>query len=318
VLKCHQMAKSGRETGKTHNVFLSWSGERSLYVAKFFHSWLQTVVQRAKPWLSDKDIEKGTVGVDEIKKALVGMKVGVFFLTPENRESSWMSYEAGNLANEVDDKSRICTYFLGGLEIPHVKGPLGIFQRTKPEKDDTRKLVHTINRAIGDDVVPDSSVDAIFEKMWPDLEAHLHQMPKAEEIPKLPSTDEMLSELLELARASANRGKQSEWLDQLTAENRDFLPKFFGLLKGINFDQVLSPTAPPPPAPREPLAVFCVKLTGDPEVKRIQGTVAALTALGQIVVLIGNEAVAKFESVENWWRETPESPAPKVITGTVR
>lgn len=33
--------------------------------------------------------------------------------------------------------------------LPHVKEPLGIFQRTKSEKDDTRKLVHTINRALG-------------------------------------------------------------------------------------------------------------------------------------------------------------------------
>ena len=97
MVECTNMARSSsRETTQTYNVFLSWSGERSLYVAQFFHGWLQKVLQRAKPWLSDRDIEKGTVGVDEIKKALAGMKVGIFFLTPQ---------------------------------IPHVKGPLGIFQR---------------------------------------------------------------------------------------------------------------------------------------------------------------------------------------------
>jgi hypothetical protein len=230
-----------------------------------------------------------------------------------------MSYEAGSLANEVDDKSRICTYFLGGLDIPHVKGPLGIFQRTKSEKDDTRKLVHAINRALGDDIVPDSSVDAIFEKMWPDLETHLLSMPKAEEMPKLPTIDETLSELLELARASANRGKQSEWLDQLAAEHKDVLPLIFRLFKGVNLDQLLSPPAPEPPPPpaREPLAVFCIKLKADSEIKKIQGTVAAMTAMGEIVVLIGNEVVAKFESVESWWREVPDDTSPKIITGTL-
>jgi hypothetical protein len=224
------------------------------------------------------------------------------------------------LADSNDTLGRwICTYFLSGLDIPHVKGPLGIFQRTKSEKDDTRKLVHTINRALGDDVVPDSSVDAIFEKMWPDFEVHLQGMPKAEEMPKLRSTDEILSELLEFARASANRGKQSEWLDQLATENKDLLPALFGLLKSVNFDQLLSAPAPPapPPPPREPLAVFCIRLAGDPELKRIQGTVTAMTAMGQIVVLIGNEVVAKFESVESWWRETPGSTSPKTITGTL-
>src|SRR5579864_2672084 len=105
------MAKSSRETVKG-NVFLSWSGERSLYVARSFREWLPRVLQRAKPWLSDIDIEKGAVGLDEIKKALVGMTVGIFFLTPENLDSLWISYEAGGLANELKDKSRICTYLL--------------------------------------------------------------------------------------------------------------------------------------------------------------------------------------------------------------
>lgn len=300
---------SNREAAKTHNVFLSWSGERSLYVAQFFHGWLQKVLQRAKPWLSDRDIEKGTVGVDEIKKALAGMKVGIFFLSPENRESVWMSYEAGSLANEVDDKSRICTYFLGGLQIPHVKGPLGIFQRTKPEKEDTLKLVRTINKAIEEEIVSDAHLDEIFEKWWPDLEAHLQQMPNAEETPKLPSTDQMLSELLELSRAAANSRKQAEWLDQMAADFKDVFPTLFQVLRGANLDQLLlAPPAPQPP-PREPLSTFCIRLAGDDEIKRVQGTVAAETATGQVVVLIGNELVAKFESVEGWWREILVKPA---------
>jgi hypothetical protein len=300
-----------RETTKTHNVFLSWSGERSLYVAQFFHGWLQKVLQRAKPWLSDRDIEKGTVGVDEIKRALAGMRIGIFFLTPENRESAWMSYEAGSLANEVDDKSRICTYFLGGLQIPHVKGPLGIFQRTKPEKDDTFKLVRTINKAIGDDVVPDAHLEEIFEKWWPDLEAHLQRMSDAAGTPKLPSMDEMLSELLELSRAAANSRKQVEWLDQLAADSKDVFPVIFQVLKRAKLDQLLL-TPPPPqplPPPREPVSTFCIRLAGDDEIKRVEGTVAAETAIGQVVVLIGNEVVARFESVKGWWRETAGSGA---------
>jgi hypothetical protein len=59
---------------------------------------------------------------------------------------------------------------------------------------------------------------------------------------------------------------------------------------------------------REPTAIFCVKLIGDSDVKRVEGTVAAFTAAGQLVVLIGNEAVGKFESVESWWRESEDLP----------
>jgi hypothetical protein len=158
--------------------FLSWSGERSLYVAKFLHDWFPRVLHRTKPWLSDIDIDKGTLGLDEIKKTLSGTKVGILCLTPENRESLWMSYEAGVLAKEIDEKNRICPFLLGGLQLQHLKGPLGMFQCTKSEKEDSRKLIHTINKAVGDDPVPDSHLDIIFDKLWPDFEAHLEKLPK--------------------------------------------------------------------------------------------------------------------------------------------
>lgn len=300
------MPKSNREAAQMHNVFLSWSGERSLYVAKFFRDWMPKVLHRAKPWLSDIDIDKGTVGLDEIKKALTGTKVGVLFLTPENRDSSWISYEAGVLAKEVDDKSRICTYLLAGLQIQHLRGPLGMFQRTKPEQDDTRKLMHTINRAIGQDVLPKEHLDIIFDKMWPDLESHLGAMPQSEELAKpLPSIDDMIAEVLELTRATANSRKQSEWMDKYALDLKDFIPSLVELLKGVRPDQLL-PSPPPPPPPRGPTATFYVKLVGDSKIKRVEGTVAAETAIGQVVVLVGNEVVAKFESVEGWWKESAQ------------
>jgi len=304
------MGKTSRETIKAHNVFLSWSGDRSLYVAKFVHDWLPKVLQRAKPWLSEVDIDKGTMGLDQIKKALAGMKVGIFFLTPENRDSLWVPYEAGALANELDDKSRICTYLLAGLQIRHVNGPLGNFQHTKSDKDDTKKLVHTINRAIGEEVIPDSTVDATFEKWWPDLQSHLDLIPKTEEMPKpLPKPEDMIAEILELSRAAANSRKQSEWIDQFSADFKEFMPGFMQIFKTVSPSQLL-PTPPAPPPPRGPTATFCIKLVGDPDIKKVEGTMAVLTSMSQVAVLIGNEVVAKFESVENWWKEIQESDLP--------
>lgn len=301
------MAKLNRESPKG-NVFLSWSGDRSLHVAKYFRDWLPKVLQRARPWLSEVDIEKGSVGLDEIKNALAGMRVGIFFLTPENRESIWMHYEAGSLSQELG-RSRVCTYLLAGLQIHHVKGPLAAFQRTKPDKDDTRKLIHTINRTIGDELVSDSDLDEIFDKWWPELESRLEQMPQTEGIPKPPpSNDEMIAEILELTRAAANRGKQNEWMDQLNAEAKDLLPALFQTLKGVNLNQLLPAQTPPSP-PRVPLTTFCIKLAGDGEIRKVEGTAAVETATGQMGVVIGNEIVAKFESVEGWWRES----APKKV-----
>jgi hypothetical protein len=183
-----------------------------------------------------------------------------------------------------------------------------MFQHTRFNRDDTRKLVHTINRAIGEGVVPDANLDAIFEKMWSELESHVAEMPSAQETPQpLPSIEEMTAEILELSRAAANSRKQSEWLDQLAPDFKDFLPVLMQGLKGLDPNQLL-PAPPPPPPPREPTAIFCVKLIGDSDVKRVEGTVAAFTAAGQLVVLIGNEVVGKFESVESWWRESENLP----------
>lgn len=101
----------------------------------------------------------------------------------------------------------------------------------------------------------------------------------------------------------ADSRKQTEWLDQLAPDFKGFLPLLMQGLKGPDPNQLL-PALPPARPPREPTAIFCIKLLGDPSVKRVEGTVAAFTATGQLVVLIGNEVVGKFESVESWWGES--------------
>src|SRR5205823_2369424 len=158
---------------------------------------------------------------------------------------------------------------------------------------------------IGGEIVPESTLEDIFEKWWPDLEAHLRQMPQAESLPKpLPTMDKMVAEILELSRATANARKESEWLDPFAADFKTVMPALMQGLKGISPEQLL-PAPPPTPPPREPRATFCIKLSGDPEIKKVSGTVAAMGAGGQVFILVGNEPVAKFDAVENWWREEP-------------
>lgn len=101
---------------KTCNVFISWSGQRSKLAALALHRWLPSAIQAAKPWMSDKDIEKGTRGLHELSTALEGIRVGIVCLTPENLHSDWIHYEAGALSKSINDKARLCTYLLGGLE----------------------------------------------------------------------------------------------------------------------------------------------------------------------------------------------------------
>ncbi len=207
--------KQGTGTGAAHNVFISWSGDRSKAAAQALRDWLPVILQAARPWMSDTDIEKGSVGLDEVARAL-DMKVGIICLTPENLSAEWILFEAGGLAKAFDDKTRVCPYLLGGLQKQGVKRPLGMFQATTADKDDTRRLVHTINKHLDADPVPEAGLNSLFDKMWPELEAKLDALPKPSgAAPPKRTTEDMLAELLEVTKgltlnAEAER-KARQW-----------------------------------------------------------------------------------------------------------
>jgi hypothetical protein len=189
---------------KPYNIFISWSGPRSRHVAEALKDWLPTLLQSAKPWMSESDIEKGTRGLEEIGKALAGIKIGISCLTPENLSSPWILYEAGALAKALDDKSRLCTYLLSGLRPQDVAPPLGMFQATKAEKDDTRKLLTSINVNVGEEPVQEQILNTLFEKLWPDLDAKIKAMPAAEmKVQAKRPVEDMVSEIMDILRTQA-------------------------------------------------------------------------------------------------------------------
>jgi hypothetical protein len=191
--------------GQEYNVFISWSGERSHGVAQKLREWLPTVVQAAKPWMSDKDIEKGARWFNEVAAALKGIKVGIVCLTPENLHAPWLLFEAGALSKTLDDKTRLCTYLLGGLTPAEVQPPLGMFQHTAAKREETRHLVHAINNAVSDAPVKVEHLDEVFDALWLKLEAAIAAVPPAAPggAPKR-ETQDMVEEILELVRAEAN------------------------------------------------------------------------------------------------------------------
>jgi hypothetical protein len=154
---------------ESKNVFISWSGPRSEHAAKAFYELLPMIVPAAQPWLSAADIDKGTQWRQEIGGALNTMKAGIICLTPDNLTSPWLLFEAGALSKALDTKSYVWTYLLAGLEHGYLKDPLAMFQSTKPEPEDTRKLIQTIQRSL-DPTVPDARLNKLFDKFWPDLD----------------------------------------------------------------------------------------------------------------------------------------------------
>ena len=219
---------------EAYNVFVSWSGSRSKWVAQAIKDWLPLVLQTAKPWISTNDVEKGTRGLGEVSTNLQGIKIGIVCLTPENLNAPWILHEAGALSKTIDEKTRLCTYLLGGLQFQDVKPPLGMFQATRPDKNDTLEMVRTINVALGE-TVGRSNLDRIFDHMWPELEERLLKMPSTGQAasPKR-STEDMITEILELSRAEVNSTKlmqdQVSYIHSLL-ERR---PLFGGVIPPLN------------------------------------------------------------------------------------
>jgi Bacterial regulatory protein, Fis family/TIR domain len=186
----------------TMKVFISWSGQRSAAVADALRYWLSKVIQALEPWTSADDIEKGTRWRSGLASELEQSSVGIICLTRENLDSTWIHFEAGALSKQQEN-TYVCT-FLFGLEPTDVREPLAQFQATRAQKDDLRKLVFTINKALGESKLPESELGETFEVWWPKFEERLARVsPDTPTTEPLRSEIDLLQEILEVVRAQA-------------------------------------------------------------------------------------------------------------------
>ncbi len=126
-------------------------------------------------------------------------RFGVLCLTPENLLAPWILFEAGALSKTLEN-TYVCPY-LFDLDPTDLKGPLVQFQATKAQKEDTRKLVLTINEALRDERLSDVQVNKSFEVWWPKLEEKLASVSNTSEAqPQRRTERELLEEVLELVR----------------------------------------------------------------------------------------------------------------------
>jgi hypothetical protein len=120
--------------------------------------------------------------------------------------SPWLLFEAGALSKlQTEKDAHVCTYL---IDMPHtaVTGPLAEFQHTLATKDDTRRLLQTINAAIPEEQgrLTEAQLDRAFKRCWPELEQCLNKLPKPRE-PSVPprASDDILREILEIVRSLA-------------------------------------------------------------------------------------------------------------------
>lgn len=182
-------------------VFISWSGPTSHKVAVALRDWIPSVLQAIDPYVSSEDIDKGARWNNDISKELEDSSFGILCITPENLEAPWLNFEAGALSKSLD-RGRVAP-FLFQIDRTVITGPLLQFQSTLLETDDVRKLVKSLNSALGDQALDEARLDEIFDVWWPKLSETLDAISseEPEEKPKARKQVDVLAEVLDLVRS---------------------------------------------------------------------------------------------------------------------
>ena len=182
------------------DVFISWSGERSLRLATSLKEWLPLVIQSVTPWFSPEDIDKGARWMAELSQQLEKLKMGIICVTPENMQAPWLLFEAGALS-KVLGTSLVCP-FLFALEPADLQGPLAQFQSTRSTKEDVRKLLTTINKNT-EHQLAEPQIDRLFSVLWPEFEEKLLSIESSvpDQASRSRPVPELLGEVLERVRS---------------------------------------------------------------------------------------------------------------------
>lgn len=189
-------------------VFISWSGTHSRKLAEALRDWLPGVLQLVTPYFTPADIEKGARWSNDIGKELSESQIGILCITRENIHSDWILFEAGALSKSLE-KSHVCP-ILFGITNTDLSGPLKQFQTTEFDRGDFHRLIGVINNRLGENKLPQKTVDKVFDKWWPDLEAKIKKILGEVDDPDEPvrSDREILEEILLLSRTTSKMSRR--------------------------------------------------------------------------------------------------------------
>lgn len=181
-------------------LFISWSGQLSHQIAKELKEWFPLVINQLEPFVSSESIKKGDRWMIDIYSELEQSNFGVICLTKENLTEPWIMFEAGALSKNVS-QSRVSSLLFDNLKQNDVKSPLSLFQNTEFDEEDFRKLVASINNALGDKKISDTILSRSFDKWFPDLEEKIRKI-QEEYSPALPPKQPDANTLDEILRTT--------------------------------------------------------------------------------------------------------------------
>ncbi len=184
-------------------VFIGWSKEPSGKIAEQLEWLLSRCLSGIRTFRSES-MEKGIAWFQEIMDKLDEASVGLFCITPENKDSVWLHWEAATLFAKVkSDNMRVCPV-LFGLKKSDLGEPLSALSATSRDSKDIRQLLENINARSSSPVtkeVLDDQWDAWWLKFDEQVEKILKASPQTAKPTSEPSREAgMIEELLLMVR----------------------------------------------------------------------------------------------------------------------
>jgi hypothetical protein len=214
-------------------IFISWSGEDSLQIAKALRDWIPNVIQIAEPYVSAEDIDKGVRWATDVSKELDDSSYGIICLTKNNIAAPWINFEAGSLGKKVE-KSRVSP-FLFKIKPSEITGPILQFQHTSSDdKDDVFKLIKSINTQAK--FLTEDRLLLSFEQWWPDLQKKMAEIPDLDVDGKEPSKTSKQSQNTEIQ----NLSKIIESLLDISRTNHQLLRNPESILPEDYLDKIIN------------------------------------------------------------------------------
>jgi CheY-like chemotaxis protein len=185
-------------------VFLSWSGEKSLAVAKALREWLPYINAEIQPWISGTDIAPGERWSGEVAQQLEVADVGIICVTRDNQLAAWLNFEAGALAKKLES-GRVIPLAIN-LKPSEVQQPLGQFQAKEATKAGILDVLRLLN-GLCTNRVPD--ITRACDLWWPQFGPVLKGAAEAAGEEPTQDQHDLLEEIYRIVKEKLDRASEA-------------------------------------------------------------------------------------------------------------
>ncbi|GAA4737133.1 TIR domain-containing protein [Flavisolibacter ginsenosidimutans] len=153
---------------KKLKIFIGWSGEKSMAMAKRLYEWLPSIVPDIVIFFSPA-ISGGANWSNEIARWLKEADYGILCLTNDNLNSPWINFEAGALWKGIGE-TPVCPLLLN-INSRQLTGPLNTFQSKNFDEEGIKQLCRLLAEKTNLDA---RRVDISFKGIWHQLNKEMN------------------------------------------------------------------------------------------------------------------------------------------------